>query len=49
MHDQMDVVKLLRDADANPYTEDKLGGYVLGADTRVIQYTYFVTTAPPLT
>jgi len=28
MHDQLDVIKLLLDADADPYTEDKLGGYV---------------------
>lgn len=49
MHDQTDATKLLLAADADPYTEDELGGYVPQVDIRFMHYAYQVATAPPLT
>lgn len=49
MHGQLDAIKLLLAANADPYTEDELGGYVPRVDTRFMHYAYQVATAPPLT
>jgi hypothetical protein len=49
MHVQLDVVKLLLGADADPYAEDKLAGYVPCLDTLFTYYAYQVITALPLT
>jgi len=49
MHGQLDVITLLLDADADPYTEDKLGGYVPWLDPLFTYDAYQVITAPPST